>query len=151
MEIKLEFDNKALLAFKVAPDNAKEAVRRSIRESAVLVQERAQKRHRFISRTGNLERAVVASIQEAQAAIFLDKRTAFYAGFVHEGTAPHDIFPKKRKCLRWAGRSGFVFAKKVHHPGTKPDQFLYKALNDSRTEIQAIFNRHIAGVFTGGA
>ena len=51
MEIKLEFDNKALLAFKVAPDNAKEAVRRSIRESAVLVQERAQKRHRFISRT----------------------------------------------------------------------------------------------------
>ena len=147
MEIRLRVDNRALAAFAVAPTKAREAVRRSIRESAVLVQDRAQKRHRFISRTGALEQSVVASIQPAQASIFLDKRRAPYAAYVHEGTSPHDIFPTKRKCLRWAGPNGFIFAKRVHHPGTKPDQFLYEALNSSRQEIQAIFDRHIESVF----
>lgn len=61
-----------------------------------------------------------------------------YALFVHEGTRPHVIKPKKGKFLafRWPGApknmgrlpDGRVLARVVHHPGTKPNRFLTNAL-----------------------
>lgn len=49
-----------------------------------------------------------------------------YAFFVHEGTEPHEIRPRNAKALRfYSQRAGtFVFAKVVHHPGTKPNRYL---------------------------
>ena len=48
--------------------------------------------------------------------------------YVIKGTRPHVIRPRTRKVLkfRMAGRT--VFAKVVHHPGTKANDFLTKAL-----------------------
>jgi hypothetical protein len=57
----------------------------------------------------------------------------------HQGTSPHVIVPKKGKALAfiWGkGRlgsrrvlgAGYVFFKKVHHPGTAANPFLLKAL-----------------------
>ena len=64
---------------------------------------------------------------------------------MHEGTQPHDIFPKRKKALRWVpvGGNGFVFAKRVHHRGTKADPFLYEALDHSRDEIRDIFAKAV--------
>lgn len=44
----------------------------------------------------------------------------------HEGTRPHDIRPRYKRALRWPGatKSGWRFAKVVHHPGTKPNRYL---------------------------
>jgi hypothetical protein len=44
----------------------------------------------------------------------------------HEGTRAHMIRPSRRKALRWPGatQSGWVFAKYVHHPGTRPNRYL---------------------------
>lgn len=46
----------------------------------------------------------------------------------HEGTKAHIIRPVKAKYLRFPANGGngggFVFAKVVHHPGTKPNRFL---------------------------
>src|SRR5207249_808057 len=66
--------------------------------------------------------------------------SARYAGFVEFGTRPHEITPRVRKALRWAaspaGRrlsgaprvgASVMFAKRVHHPGTKPHPFLLPA------------------------
>lgn len=79
----------------------------------------------------------------------LENRAA-YAFFVHEGTKPHDIQPRDKKWLHFepsvavitagtgGGRAGtgtFVFAKTVHHPGTKPRPFLRRALEDVRLGI----------------
>ena len=48
-----------------------------------------------------------------------------YATFVHEGTKPHVILPKSAKALHWINGEGqSVFAKSVHHPGTKANRFL---------------------------
>ena len=48
-----------------------------------------------------------------------------YAVFVHEGTKAHVIMPKTAKALHWVNGAGDdVFAKSVHHPGTKPHRFL---------------------------
>lgn len=52
-----------------------------------------------------------------------------YALFVHEGTRPHDIRPKNASVLAFTARDGTqVFTKLVHHPGTKPQRWLAKAL-----------------------
>ena len=57
-----------------------------------------------------------------------------YAVFVHEGTQPHDIYPKTKKALSffWPnnpnGAGQAVFAH-VHHPGTAPNAFLADQLH----------------------
>jgi hypothetical protein len=51
-----------------------------------------------------------------------------YAAYVELGTRPHVILPRNAQALRWYGPDGAVFAKRVNHPGTKPEPFLRRAL-----------------------
>lgn len=50
--------------------------------------------------------------------------------FVIHGTKPHVITPKRGRYLVFTpkGASGPVYARVVHHPGTKANNFLLKAL-----------------------
>jgi hypothetical protein len=48
--------------------------------------------------------------------------------YVIKGTRKHIIRPRYRKVLKFTSRGNTVFAKVVHHPGTKPNDFLTKAL-----------------------
>lgn len=61
----------------------------------------------------------------------------FAAPFLEFGTRPHEITPNAAKALRWAASpsgarltgtprvgAAVVFAKRVHHPGTKPYPFM---------------------------
>lgn len=54
---------------------------------------------------------------------------ADYGIFVHEGTKPHMIYPRKAKALRFTMNGKTVYAKSVRHPGTRPQPFLLTALN----------------------
>jgi hypothetical protein len=52
-----------------------------------------------------------------------------YARWVHEGTRAHDIVARRKQALRFESPKGFIrFAKRVHHPGTKPRPFLTSAM-----------------------
>lgn len=42
----------------------------------------------------------------------------------HEGTSPHTILPKRAKTLRFYSHGRIVYAKVVHHPGTRPNRYL---------------------------
>lgn len=50
----------------------------------------------------------------------------------HEGTVPHDIVPRRATWLVFyslrVGR--VVYAKRVHHPGTRPNRYLTDSLAD---------------------
>lgn len=48
--------------------------------------------------------------------------------YVIKGTRPHIIRPRYRKVLKFKMSGRTVFAKVVHHPGTKANDFLTKAL-----------------------
>lgn len=48
--------------------------------------------------------------------------------FVIKGTRPHIIRPRYKKVLKFQVRGSTVFARVVHHPGTKKNDFLTKAL-----------------------
>lgn len=49
-------------------------------------------------------------------------------GYVINGTPPHQIRPRTRQALRFTVGGRVVFARLVNHPGTKPNDFLNKAL-----------------------
>ncbi len=53
-----------------------------------------------------------------------------YAGFVNDGTRPHIIRPRRAQVLRFTVGGRTVFAKVVHHPGTRPRPFLDRALRE---------------------
>lgn len=48
--------------------------------------------------------------------------------YVIKGTRPHIIRPRYRKVLKFKVSGRTVFARIVHHPGTKKNDFLTKAL-----------------------
>jgi Bacteriophage HK97-gp10, putative tail-component len=53
-----------------------------------------------------------------------------YAEMVHDGTRPHIIRPRRARALRFVVNGRVVYAKVVHHPGTRPRPFLDRALRE---------------------
>lgn len=51
-----------------------------------------------------------------------------YAKDVHDGTRPHLIAPEKARVLRFVVRGRVIYAREVHHPGTRPNKFLERHL-----------------------
>lgn len=124
-------------------DIFKRRLRQAVKESTLTVAEYAQDNHRFKSRTGQLERAVTTEMtSDLSGAVFLDEGVAPYAGFVHNGSAPHRIIPNRKKALRWVKNGAFQFARAVNHPGYKGDPFLYTAADDTKREVMTIFDRY---------
>lgn len=87
-------------------------------------------------KTGNLGRTIhLGAVTPTRAETIA---SADYAAYVEQGTRPHDITPKRRKALRWSHEEGgsarlsgsprtgsrVRFAKRVQHPGTKPQPFM---------------------------
>ena len=122
----------------------KKRIRQAIKVSTIEVQDEAQTNHRFISRTGQLERSIDVKFNENSGIVYIDSQSAPHGPFVHQGTGAHTIFPKNKKALRWAPQGGgaFHFAKVVHHPGTKSDPFLYNALRNKQDDIRNIFAKY---------
>lgn len=54
------------------------------------------------------------------------------------GTAPHPIFPKRKKFLRWEDPSGEHFAIYVRHPGFPAKPHIRPAINVLETRIPEI-------------
>lgn len=55
--------------------------------------------------------------------------TVPYARYVLRGTPPHIIEARRAKALHWVNGNGHdVFAKRVRHPGTKPNPFPRRAV-----------------------
>lgn len=51
--------------------------------------------------------------------------------YVIEGTRPHVIRPRRKKALRFTVGGRTVYAKRVQHPGNRPNNFLLEALRDA--------------------
>lgn len=51
-----------------------------------------------------------------------------YAPYVHDGTRPHVIRPRRRQALKFRVGGMTVFAKFVNHPGNRARPFFDRAL-----------------------
>lgn len=85
-------------------------------------------------KTGHLGRSIVPGDIDRDSAIV--KATANYAAHVEFGTRPHVILPRHARALAWPTGGGrrlsgrarrgaqMAFAKRVRHPGTRPQPYL---------------------------
>ena len=121
------------------------SIKNAMERSVSKLHNYAATHHRFISRTGTLERAVQSEVTDGgfRGVVSLNEGVAGYGPCVHEGSRAHVIRPRNKRVLRWPGKGGFVFSKISHHPGYKGDPFLYDALDDNSAEIDKIFDEEI--------
>lgn len=118
-----------------------EAMRISLRD----VQERARAKHDFTTRTGDAERSIEASDVKVSGTSISGEvgTTREITVYLHQGTKPHDILPRKKTVLRWNNGSEFIFARRVHHPGTKEDPFIFNAIDVEEPAIVSRFDHII--------
>lgn len=50
---------------------------------------------------------------------------------VHDGTRPHTIRPRNAQVLRFVVDGRVVFARVVHHPGTRARPFIQRAVEET--------------------
>ena len=62
----------------------------------------------------------------------------FYRPFVTGGTRPHDIVPVRAKALRFVVNGTPVFAKRVHHPGTKANPYHVRTVREQMPALREI-------------
>ena len=125
MELRVEIKKlkEVMAAIETAPVTMKREMRLALRESLIAVQRRARLEHNFRTRTGALEKSINYEIMSEWPPIgrvWLDNSAGVnhagwrlnadtsYGVYVHEGTRAHDIFPRKKKVLRFVGKGGFV-------------------------------------------
>lgn len=70
--------------------------------------------------------------------------TSPYASFVHNGTAPHLILPRRKTWLRFEAGGAIRFSKGVFHPGTEPRPFL----DEAAQRVSPTFERLVTEAFT---
>jgi hypothetical protein len=111
-------------AIKPSPKLMRDLALHAVREQKLLAPRK----------TGNLGRSIGVGRVTDNYAETIAK--ANYAAFVELGTRPHVIRPKSKKVLRFAPRGAgrlsgsprkggaVVFARRVHHPGTKAKPFM---------------------------
>jgi len=86
-------------------------------------------------KTGRLRNAIKPSptrftgASKVEGGIEIDKAEVPYAGYVRWGTRPHVIRARRAKALRFEIQGREIFAKSVHHPGTKPNYFMERAVS----------------------
>jgi len=90
--------------------------------------ENVKRKKLFKSRTGNLLQSIMALKEsDTRVVIYGAGKDSFleYGKFLEFGTAPHIIRPRERKALKIPTSRGFIFRKKVHHPGIKPRHYFF--------------------------
>jgi len=89
---------------------------------------------------GAVERTVEAKGDNVVGQVFVNDSVR-YAAILEQGgsTSPHDIVPDKAKALAFAVGGKRVFARVVHHPGSRfpARPYLASALSDEADEITA--------------
>lgn len=114
-----------------------EALRRTAQQSGitthqVLVQASnqilAEMQVRVPVKTGRLRGSLGIKVMSDKVIIGPNVNQAPYAPYVEFGTKPHDIKPKKAGgVLVFTMNGQKVFARKVHHPGTRAQPFVVPA------------------------
>lgn len=99
--------------------------------------------HEAPVRTGALRRGIryrtfEGGISGAWARFYVDSPADRYTLFVIEGTAAHEIRPSTRKALFWPGADHPVAF--VHHPGTQPNDFVGRAMDEVERAADAVLN-----------
>lgn len=106
----------------------------ALRDVQIRIANTAKQTRLFRDRTGALRASirpgrVTGSFSRGslKAEVLAGGGTVGYAAHVHEGTRAHVIEARTTRALRIPTGSGFVFRRRVRHPGTRPRKYLDEA------------------------
>lgn len=135
MNINVKIDLSQLdRAVKTEPLIALQEINNAIKKSALRVQSLSQKSAPV--NTGALRQSIQSRFEPLRGIV---EAMAKYAIYVHEGTRPHDIFPKYKKALANV-RKGQFFGRHVRHTGTRPNPFMRKSVDEAMQWINKYFS-----------
>ncbi len=145
LNIKIEGLEELEEAFKRAPKMVSDETSKAIQKSVLTVQSNAVKEAPVNKQGGggNLRQNIRSRMMNNFSGII--EARAPYSLFVHEGTRPHIIRSKGPWALR-NKRTGQVFGRVVHHPGTTANKFFLRAVQASSKKIGEFFDQAIANV-----
>ena len=75
-------------------------------------------------RSGRLARSLRVSGRPGRREIVMGGASAPYAPYVEYGARPHVIRPRRAEALRFVVDGEVVYARRVHHPGTRPAEVM---------------------------
>lgn len=148
IDIKLEIRglDKLREAMQRAPEKTVEEVSLAVQKSILVYKSQAMKEAPVNKGTGggNLRQ----NIKERMINKVRGMVTSFakYSICVEDGTVPHTIKVINKRVLA-NKRTGQFFGKIVHHPGTRPNPFMKRALDKTQYQISEFFKTAIKNVF----
>jgi hypothetical protein len=98
--------------------------------------------------TGNLKSKIILITEPGK--IRVGTHGVPYTKYVVEGTAPHDIVPKTSSVLVFKVGGKTVYAKKVRHPGTKPNPFMKVSVERVIAESKSSLHGMVFSLRSGG-
>lgn len=170
VRIRITVSGDALEDVRRAPDKVRQAVRTWVSEGSQLVRTAMvtyiRDHQNPVGRTGFLSNSVRADKAAAGFAVY---PTVKYARFVDQPTRPHIIRPRKpggflafaraggqisrsqsgavRTKFRFGGKTTFagaVFARQVHHPGTKGMFFIDRTAAKVERPVTELLDKKVA-------
>jgi HK97 gp10 family phage protein len=138
MTIEIPGLNKLKDALKRFPELTVNEASKAVQKSALTVQSNAIKEAPVNKQTGggNLRQNIRMNMTSKTRAEITSH--APYSVYVEFGTRPHDINIKYKKVLA-NKRTGQIFGKHVHHPGTTANPYMQRALDNSKIKITEFF------------
>lgn len=135
-------------------------LRRAVGSTVITVTRKARSEHRWKDVTGGTRESITGEVNDVTAGAQGTITAGENAERLNDGTAPHEIRPKKgegfkgptnrgqsrrdaadigtnRSALRFTVGGRVVYAKVVHHPGAKPDPFLDAAERATDEDLTA--------------
>jgi HK97 gp10 family phage protein len=140
MEIKLEIQNLKELrdALLKAPNIAVIEYGNALERSARKIEADAKHNAPVNKQSGGgTLRQSISSRMEGRIRAVVESR-AKYSSYVDQGTRPHTITVSNRKVLA-NRRTGQIFGRVVHHPGTRAQPFFTNAVKDNEGFINNEF------------
>lgn len=127
-------------ALRGAARRIESAAQKQLPQAGRVIKQLASQRHQYVSRTGTLERrGIVVQTRKGAVEIALSEQVP-YAQYVHEGTRSHVISAINGQVLRFTSRGRVIFARRVRHPGSRPDPFLYEAAEAAESDVHECFS-----------
>lgn len=159
--VQITFSNLTAIreAFMRMPARTVEALSEAVSKSALMIESEAKKEAPVNKQPGGgqLRQRIRAQMMTRLSAVVV--AAVKYSGAVEAGTRPHLIVPVRAHVLAapariargWTGkvskRGYAIFGKVVHHPGTKANPFMHRAVKNAGKAMQGFFSDALRKVF----
>lgn len=139
-EIQIENLEELRAAFKKAPEIVSKELEKATKDAGKLIL--ATEKSEVPIKTGQLRRSITLEYKPISVSIY---PTVKYALPVHDGSKPHVIMAKG-KALVFKKDGKLIFARRVNHPGNKPNPFVERTVSKTESPVNNLFTKALENI-----